>query len=114
MQQTNNMSMNHQALSNLYSVFDKPYPQLNLTLVTAKEIKDIIQSLKWKSSYRYDEVPLKILKISAPYIISPLIYLCNKTITTGTFPTRLKYSQIVPIYKKAISMSCQIIGLFPY
>ena len=46
------------------------------------------------------EIPLNILKISAPYIISPLIYLCNKSITTGIFPTRLKYSQIVPIYKK--------------
>jgi len=60
MQQTNNMSMNPQAISNLYSVFDKPYPQLNLAPVTAKEIKDIIRSLKWKSSYGYDEVPLKI------------------------------------------------------
>jgi len=65
MQQTNNMSMNLQALSNLYSVFDKPYPRLNLTPVTEKEINDIIRSLKWKSSYGYDEVPLKILKISA-------------------------------------------------
>jgi len=70
--------MNPQAISNLYSVFDKPYPQLKLAPVTAKEIKDIIWSLKWKSS---------ILKISAPYIISPLIYLCNKSVTTGTFPT---------------------------
>jgi len=26
--------------------------------------------------------------------------LCNKTITTRTFPTRLKYSHVVPIYKK--------------
>jgi len=81
-------------------VFNKPYPQLNLAPVTAKEIKDIIRSLKWKSSYGYDEVPPKIFKISAPYIISPLIYICNKPVTTGTFLTRLKYSQIVPVYKK--------------
>jgi len=94
------MNTNLQALSNLYSVFNKPHPQLNLTPVNAKEIKDIIQTLKWKSSCVYDEVPFKILKISAPYIISPLIYLCNKSMSTGMFPTRLKYSQVVPIYKK--------------
>jgi Notch-like protein len=68
--------------------------------VNAKEIKDIIRTLKWKSSYGYDEIPLKVLKINTPYIISPLIYLCNKSMTTGIFPTRLKYSQIVPVYKK--------------
>jgi hypothetical protein len=29
----------------------------------------------------------------------PLTYLCNKSISTGNFPTRLKYSQIIPILK---------------
>jgi Notch-like protein len=94
------MSKNLQALNNLYSVFNKPFPHLNIAPVNAKEIKDIIRTLKWKNSYGYDEIPLKVLKISTPYIISPLIYLCNKSMTTGIFPTRLKYSQIVQIYKK--------------
>jgi len=98
--QTNNMSTNSQAISKLYSVFNKPFPQLNLTLINAKEVKDIIRTLKWKSSYGYEEIPLKILKISAPYIISLLIYLCNKSMITGIFPMRLKYSQIFPVYKK--------------
>jgi hypothetical protein len=48
----------------------------------------------------YDEIPLKILEISLPFIISPLTYICNKSLSTGTFPTRLKYSQINPIFKK--------------
>jgi hypothetical protein len=85
------MSKNLQALNYLYSVFNKPFPQLNMAPVNAKEIKYIIRTLKWKSSYGYDEIPLKILKISTPYITSPLIYLCNKSMTTGIFPTRLKY-----------------------
>ena len=109
------MSSNLQARSNLYTVFNKPYPQLNLTPVNAKEIKDIIRSLKWKSSYGYDEIPLTILKISAPFIISALICLCNKSMITGIFPIRLKYAQIVPIYKKGDRNTCyQIIGLFLY
>jgi hypothetical protein len=86
-QQVNDMSKNLQVLNNLYSVFNKPFPQLNLAPTNAKEVKDIIRTLKWKSSYGYDEIPLKVLKISAPYIISPLIYLCNKSMITGIFPT---------------------------
>ena len=72
--QSNDMSKNIEALNNLYSVFNKPFPQLNMAPVNAKEIKDIIRTLKRKSSSSYDEIPLKILKISTPYIISPQIY----------------------------------------
>ena len=89
--QASDMNKNTEALNNLYSVFNKPFPQFSMTPVNAKEIKDIIRTLKWKSSYGYDEIPLKIFKISAPYIIFPLIYLCNKSMTTGIFSTRLKY-----------------------
>jgi len=35
-----------------------------------------------------------------PFISSPLIYICNKMLSTGTFPTRLKFSQVFPIFKK--------------
>jgi hypothetical protein len=52
-----------------------------LTPVTANEIKNIIKSLKLKNSHVYDEIPPRIVKISLPYIISPLIYLCNKAVT---------------------------------
>jgi len=99
----NDMSKNTEALNNLYSVFNKPFPQFNMTPVNAKEMKDIIRTLKWKSSYGYDEIPLKIIKVSAPYVISPLIYLCNKSMTTGIFSTRLNYSQLVPFLIRAIN-----------
>jgi hypothetical protein len=59
-QQANDMSENLQAFNNLYSVFNKPFPQFNLAPINAKEVKDIIRYLKWKSSFGYDEIPLKI------------------------------------------------------
>jgi Notch-like protein len=40
------------------------------------------------------------LKITAPFVSSPLSYICNKVITKGIFPDRLKYSVIKPLYKK--------------
>ncbi|PNF31336.1 hypothetical protein B7P43_G10907, partial [Cryptotermes secundus] len=68
--------------------------------VTYKELSDIIKSLKNKSSYGYDEISTKIIKLSMLYIMSPLIYICNRSLATGTFPSRLKYSQIHPVHKK--------------
>ena len=60
----------------------------------------IIKSLKWKNSCGCHEIPPRILKINLPYIISPLIYLCNKSMASGIFPSWLKFSKVVPIFKK--------------
>jgi Notch-like protein len=59
-----------------------------------------LYTLKTKNSYGYDEISTKLLKISAPYICSPLTYICNKSILSGTFPDHLKFSIIKPIFKK--------------
>jgi hypothetical protein len=64
------------------------------------EINKISKSLKTKNSYGYDEIPIKILKLCAPFIISPLTYICNKPLSSGVFPERLKYAIIRPVYKK--------------
>jgi len=58
------------------------------------------KKLKSKRSYGYDEITTKILKISSLFIVSPLTYICNRMLSTGTFLDRLKYSEIKPIYKK--------------
>ena len=65
----------------------KLFPQIALVPVTAHEIKDTIKSLKWKNSSGYDEIPPRLLKLSTPYIVSPLVYLCNRSLATGIFPT---------------------------
>jgi len=59
-----------------------------------------INSLKIKESSGYDKVSKKILKISVPFISSPLSYICNKSMLSGTFPTRLKYAIAKPLLKK--------------
>jgi hypothetical protein len=98
--QLNKLANESNSLSYLSEVHKLTFPNINLTPVTSKEIKDIIKSLKWKNSKGYDEVPLNILKISMPFISSPLVYICNKFLSLGIFPTRLKYSRRSPIFKK--------------
>jgi hypothetical protein len=73
-------------LSYLHQVFIRPFQSIKLTPVSTKEISEIIKSLKWKNSHGYNDIPIKILKISLPFIVSPLTYICNR-MSTGIFPT---------------------------
>ena len=63
-------------------------------------MEKIITQLKHKNSRGYDEVMTKILKTVSPFIVSTLTHICNRMLATGSFPDRLKYSEIKPIYKK--------------
>jgi hypothetical protein len=91
---------NDNILNYLFSLCTGPINDLKRVLVTGKEIKDITKSLKNKNSCGHDEIPMKILKLSMPFTASPLTCICNRSLSTGIFPSRLKYSQIHPIYKK--------------
>ncbi|GFG36035.1 hypothetical protein Cfor_03721 [Coptotermes formosanus] len=65
----------------------------------------------------YDEIPTKILKLSVPFIISPLTYICNKRLSQGVFPGRLKFSVVKPILKngdKLITSSYRPMSLLVY
>jgi Notch-like protein len=46
---------------------------------------------------------MKILKISPPFISSPLNYICSKALSAGVVPTCLKYSEVLPLFKKGDS-----------
>ena len=85
----------------LVNAFQHTFSPINLKSVTEKEIHEINNSLKWKKSYGYDEVLSWIVKLSMPFISPPLIYICNKMLSTGTFPTRLKCSQVSPMFEKS-------------
>jgi hypothetical protein len=91
--------------------FSKPF--------STHEIIYIINSLKTNHSHGYDGISTKLLKIGAIYIYIyiyicyPLTHICNKSISTGTFPERLKYSIIKPLYKETKPIP-QIIDQFHY
>jgi Notch-like protein len=77
-----------------------PFPNIIFDRTTTKEIEKIIKPLKSKDSYGYDEIPIKIVKISSPFISASLNSICNRSILSGSFPTHLKYSVIKQILKK--------------
>jgi len=87
-------------LTYLRQNFKHCHSQIKLKNTTTYEINKIIHSLKNKTSHGYDEISDKILKASAPFILSPLTYIFNKILSSRIFPDRLKYSEVQPLFKK--------------
>ena len=80
--------------------FKNPFPNINLKSISTKEIENIIKSLKPKNSSGYDGISTKLIKISSPFISSPVTHICNKSIPSGIFPDCLKYAVVKPLFKK--------------
>jgi len=78
--------------------FNEPYPSMEHKCMM-KEIEEIVKSLKIKDSCEHYEISTKILKISSPFISSPLNYVCNKILFGYVFPDRLKYTVNKPLHK---------------
>jgi hypothetical protein len=57
-------------------------PKINWSCTSTAEVNRIIKYLKTKNSSGYENIPVKILKMSASFILSPLTYICNKTLST--------------------------------
>jgi len=73
--------------------------------LSTKDVGNIIKSLNTKNSYGYDEISTKLLKLSRPFILSPLTHICNKSFSLGISPDCLKYSEIKPLFKKGDNLN---------
>jgi len=82
----------------LHNAFKQLFPNIELKYTTTNKTEEITKSLKMKYSQGYDGISTKILKFSMSYTSSPLTYICNTVLSTGTFPTRLKFSEIQPLF----------------
>jgi hypothetical protein len=103
-------------LQYLFKYFKQPLKALNWPYTSSKEINKIIDSLKSKTTSGYDKITTNIIKISKPFIISPIINICNKMLNQGSYPARLKFSVIRPIYKsgdKSTALNYRPISLMP-
>lgn len=79
------------------------HPNLNsifLSPVTPEEVQKIIYSMPPSKSSGPNSVPIKILKLICAEISYPLTELVNLSFSTGQFPSALKLSRVVPVFKK--------------
>ena len=101
---SNSVGNHHNPLNYLRSTLTQPFPPNKPKFVSPKEIENVVRSLRTKESHGYDEIPTKVIKQSISFISSPLTYICKLMLSSGVFPTRLKFAQVKPLYKKGERM----------
>jgi hypothetical protein len=94
------MVLNKSSLDYFHAHLLQPFQKIAFKPTDCNEIEEIIKLVKPKLTSGCDEITAKLIKASAPYISSPLAYICNKSLSTGIYPSHLKYSEITLIYKK--------------
>ena len=71
----------------------------NFTPVTEDYIANVISNLKIKSSYGYDNISNKLIKLAKGVLTQPLTLISNQILRTGIFPKELKISRVKPLFK---------------
>ena len=57
-----------------------------------------ISVISWRSVFLVEETGVP-LKVSAPFIVSPLTYIFNRIIDSGIYPNISKHAKVSPIFK---------------
>ena len=81
----------------LKKYYPSEFPPMQIVPITEGEIRSITSSLMSKHSLGYDGISSKILKLCGNQISKSLTFICNKSITMGVFPERLKYAVVIPL-----------------
>lgn len=67
---------------------------------TPTEISEAIRRICGKNSWGIDNIPGFLIQKVSNIIAGPLSQLINKSFTEGIYPTVLKESRVLPVYKK--------------
>lgn len=87
---------------------DEPVPgSLFFYEISSHEVSVAIESLKNRNRAGINGVPTTLLKGSLEFILQPLQYLFNLSVDTGTFPSLLKKSLVIPIQKQSSGASVE-------
>ena len=81
-------------------------PKFSMDNTGPVHVCDIIKAFVNKSSCDLDGLCLKIVKKIAVNISVPLAHIFNLSLDKGIFPTNLKLSRIVPVYKSGDPKIC--------
>ena len=97
----------------IFSLFLEP--------VTEAEIRRLIMSLE-SSAPGYDNIRSSILKMSLPFIYTPLTCISNLSLQEGVFPDELKIAKVIPLLKnddpelfnnyRPVSLLCTVSKVF--
>lgn len=84
---------------------NKDYPTIFVEPVTETEIFNIIVDLRRSHSSGMDNISSNIIKSVIHFIVKPITFLINWSISEGIFPEVLKTAKIIPLHKKGDTTS---------
>lgn len=67
--------------------------------VTESDVTKIVSTFKSKKSTGFDGISNYTLKQIMPTIITPLVFIINKSLQNGHFPSTLKQAKLTPLHK---------------
>ena len=107
-------SRNFSKLYNFVSDNISQNTQFSIPPVQRNELLQDLLNLHKNKSTGTDNIGLKILKVSAPFSVSPVTYIFNRIIDSGIYPNILKNAKVSPIFKSGENVSLQITSLYLY
>ena len=82
-----------------YLINDYP-DSMFLYPITKFELSKEISKLPTNKAPGYDEITSKVVKLTSDYILTPLTYIFNLSLSEGIVPESFKTAKVIPIYKK--------------
>ena len=63
------------------------------------ELLTLLETLNTNKATGSDNISAKVIKLNAKVLVKPLWVIFNKSIQTGTFPSKMKHARINPVHK---------------
>ena len=79
---------------------------MHLNEISQGKFINIVEQMEPKNSHHLNGVSIKTIKYLKYELASPLVHLFNLSIRSGTFPTKLKASRTVPVFKSGDPLNC--------
>jgi exonuclease III len=79
---------------------------LNLQNTTREHVIAITKQMAAKNSSDFDGVTSKMIKFVINEIATPLAHIFNRSLVSGLFPSKLKKSRVIPIFKSGQKSDC--------
>ena len=83
---------------NLSSVSDNKHSMF-LGGVCESDVLEVVRKFKNKKSVDCNNIDMSLVKVVMDCVLKPFTYICNKSLSTGIFPDKMKMAKVIPIYK---------------
>ena len=77
-----------------------PVPTLHDIVIHPGEVLKVLNSMDVNKSCGSDQLPTKILKLTALLIYEPLTQLFNKSLASGKYPSLWKHAKVRRVFKR--------------